>query len=65
MMTIPKLARVSRTYREHALLPDDGERHEVIAGELLVSPAPSLLHQTVSRRLPCALVQPLEESRLA
>ncbi len=28
----------------HAL-PDDGQRHEVIDGELFVSPAPSLMHQ--------------------
>jgi Uma2 family endonuclease len=26
-------------------LPDDGNRYEVVDGELLVSPAPSLLHQ--------------------
>jgi Uma2 family endonuclease len=26
-------------------LPDDGNRHEVVDGELLVSPAPTLLHQ--------------------
>jgi hypothetical protein len=26
-------------------LPDDGNRYEVVDGELLVSPAPTLLHQ--------------------
>jgi Uma2 family endonuclease len=29
-------------------LPDDGNRYEVIDGELFVSPAPSLLHQQAS-----------------
>jgi Uma2 family endonuclease len=32
-------------------LPDDGKRYEVIDGELLVSPAPSLLHQRAVRLL--------------
>jgi len=34
----------------HAL-PDDGQRYEVIDGVLLVTPAPSLLHQRVVLRL--------------
>ena len=32
-------------------LPDDGRRYEVLDGELFVSPAPSLRHQTVLARL--------------
>ena len=32
-------------------LPDDGNRYEVINGELLVSAAPSLLHQRTLRDL--------------
>ena len=32
-------------------LPDDGNRYEVVAGELLVSPAPRLLHQLIHSRL--------------
>ncbi len=34
----------------HAL-PDDGNRYEVIDGELLVTPAPSLMHQDIVLRL--------------
>jgi Uma2 family endonuclease len=39
------------TYEEFARLPDDGNRYEVIAGELYVTPAPGSLHQKVSIRL--------------
>ncbi len=36
-------------------LPDDGTRHEVVYGELLVTPAPRMLHQLVVHRLTFAL----------
>lgn len=39
----------------HAL-PDDGNRYEVVEGELLVSPTPSLLHQSAVLQLAALLL---------
>jgi Uma2 family endonuclease len=36
-------------------LPDDGNRYEVVYGELLVTPAPRLWHQELTKRLIVAL----------
>src|SRR5262245_31010768 len=36
-------------------LPDDGNRYEVVYGELLVTPAPRLWHQVLVKRLGVAL----------
>ncbi|MEQ1565042.1 MAG: Uma2 family endonuclease [Myxococcota bacterium] len=47
-------------YEEHAVLPDDGRRYEIIDGALAVSPAPRPWHQTVSRRLQFAFYTGLE-----
>src|SRR5437867_13130325 len=41
-------------------LPDDGNRYEVVYGELLVTPAPRLWHQKVASRLETALAVYLE-----
>ena len=38
-------------YDDYLRLPDDGKRHEILDGELYVTPAPSPLHQRVSKRL--------------
>ena len=32
-------------------MPDDGQRYEILRGELLVSPPPGLEHQTIVTRL--------------
>ena len=39
------------TYEEFANLPDDGNRYEVIAGELYMTPSPTSIHQRVVMRL--------------
>jgi Uma2 family endonuclease len=41
-------------------LPEDGNRYEVVYGELLVTPAPRLWHQELVRRLVVALAKYLE-----
>ena len=41
-------------------LPEDGNRYEVVYGELLVNPAPRLWHQELVRRLVVALARYLE-----
>jgi Uma2 family endonuclease len=39
------------TYATYCLLPDDGNRYQVLEGELTVSPAPRLLHQDIVLQL--------------
>lgn len=39
------------TYDEYARLPDDGDRHEIIRGEVCVTPGPRPRHQWVSAQL--------------
>ncbi|MEU6074460.1 Uma2 family endonuclease [Micromonospora sp. NPDC047074] len=36
-------------------LPDDGRRHELLDGNLIVSPSPTRLHQSIAGRLMAAL----------
>jgi Uma2 family endonuclease len=53
------------TYDEYARLPDDGNRYEVIDGEVLVTPAPSTDHQEVLARLLEALRAYVRRERFA
>lgn len=54
-MSMP--ASLDRYYTREEVLafPDDGNRYELVYGELLVSPSPALPHQRVLRRLLMAL----------
>lgn len=38
-------------YEDYARIPHDGKRHEILDGELYVTPAPTPLHQRLSKRL--------------
>jgi Uma2 family endonuclease len=49
------------TWQDVQQLPDDGNRYEAIEGELYVTPAPSLRHQRIAKRLTLALYRLLEE----
>jgi Uma2 family endonuclease len=46
-------------------LPDDGNRYEVVRGELLVTPAPRLWHQEIVLRLAEALREYLRHERVS
>lgn len=61
-MGMPQTAR-SWTPDEVRALPDDGRRYEVVAGELLVTPAPSWPHQEAVRLLVLALSSYLERTK--
>ena len=45
------------TWEEVLALPDDGNRYEIIDGELLVSPSPRAIHQFAVMRM-CDRVAP-------
>lgn len=38
-------------YSDIVAIPDDGNRYELVRGELFVNPAPSPMHQRLSKRL--------------
>ncbi len=51
----PDSTRRDWSVAELELLPDIGNRHEIIDGELLVTPAPKLMHQVALRELAVTL----------
>lgn len=52
------------TYDDLRQMPDDLNRYEIINGELLVSPAPSLAHQLVSVQLFTAVFAHVQQHEL-
>jgi len=49
-------------YSDYAEIPSDGKRYELLEGDLHVTPAPSPLHQRVSKRLQRMLEAYFEET---
>jgi len=49
-MTMPNVLPAWTVEMLHEL-PDDGNRYEIVDGELLVSPAPTIVHQRIVQRL--------------
>ena len=46
-----KPAAAKMTYDQYCLLPEDGKQHELIDGELFVTPAPTPRHQRILGKL--------------
>lgn len=49
--TRPPASGVRLTYDDFVQFPEDGERHELIDGEHVVTPSPNMKHQAVLRNL--------------
>lgn len=56
--------RVKLTYDDHASMPDDGQRYELVEGELRLTPAPSFGYQRRSGKLHLQLGNHVEQGRL-
>ncbi|MHC9541654.1 MAG: Uma2 family endonuclease [Vulcanimicrobiota bacterium] len=56
--------RIILTYEDYCELPVDGRRYEIVEGELVMNPAPSLNHQRVSRKLEFILIEHVEKNQL-
>jgi Uma2 family endonuclease len=52
------------TLEDVRAMPDDGNRYEIVGGELFVTPAPGLRHQTIQMRLALLLGSYIETHRL-
>lgn len=44
-LSMEKVGGSGLTYNDYLLLPDDGQRHEIIGGEHYITPAPTVVHQ--------------------
>lgn len=60
-MTITGI-KTTLEYSDYAQIPSDGKRYELLEGNLQVTPAPSPLHQRVSKRLQRMLEDYFEET---
>jgi len=51
----PPAGHIVLSYEDYCALPDDGKRHEILDGELYMTPPPSMGHQRVAGNLFVAL----------
>ncbi|MGE4083155.1 MAG: Uma2 family endonuclease [Vicinamibacterales bacterium] len=60
----PPASDIRFTYDDYLQFPADGQRHELIGGEHVVTPSPGTRHQRLSMRLSVRLGRFVEEQRL-
>ncbi len=63
MERLKVIENIRLTYEDYLLLPEDGNRYEILDGELNVTPAPTTKHQTISFNLTGLFYQYLREHR--
>ncbi|MCU0643579.1 MAG: Uma2 family endonuclease [bacterium] len=56
--------RKKYTYQDYLDLPDDGNRYELINGELVMTPAPNTIHQTVTNNFEDSLRSFLRKNKM-
>jgi Uma2 family endonuclease len=61
---VGELVEPRLTYEDYCALPEDGQRYQIIEGDLDVTPAPSASHQRVSRNLVIVLGEHVRRHRL-
>ncbi len=57
-------AKPKLTYQYYAQLPDDGNRYELINGELIIVAAPLTIHQKVNANISSQLIAFVEKNKL-
>ncbi len=62
---MPRALTTRLTYDDYAAIPSDGRIHQIVDGEVSVTPAPSPLHQRASKRLQRQLEEYFEAPGLA
>ena len=52
-----KISKKRYTYQDYLEMPDDGNRYEIINGELIMPPAPNTIHQKVALKIEYELLK--------
>ena len=52
-----KTSKQKYTYQDYLKLPDDGNRYEIISGDLIMPPAPNTIHQKVALKIEYELLK--------